>query len=40
MVAVLRKVYGGFIVLAEVAGYKRGKQWWKGESAYNPWTQH
>ena len=22
------------------ARYRRGKQGWKGESAYNPWTQH
>ena len=36
MVAVLRKVYGGFMVPAEVARHKRGYKWWKGESAYNP----
>ena len=39
MVAVLR-LYGGFKVPAKVARYKRGQRWWKGESAYNPWTQH
>ena len=22
------------------ARYRRGQQGWKGESAYNPWTQH
>ena len=38
MVAVLRKVYGGFMVPTKVARYQRGQQWWKGESAYNPWT--
>ena len=38
MVAVLRKVNGGCMILAKVARYNRGQQWWKGESAYNPWT--
>ena len=32
--------YGACMVPAKVARYKRGWQWWKGESAYNPWTQH
>ena len=34
MVAVLRKVYGGFMVPAKFARHTRGYQWWKGESAY------
>ena len=46
MVSVLRKVYGGcfeeggFNAPAKVARYQKGQQRWKGESAYNPWTQH
>ena len=40
MVAVLRKVYDGCMVPAKVAWHKRGQQQWKGEGAYNPWTQH
>ena len=31
---------GGCMVPVKVARHKRGWQWWKVESAYNPWTQH
>ena len=39
MVAVLRKVYGGFMVPAKVAILERLAMV-EGESAYNSWTQH
>ena len=26
------------MIPAKVARHNRGQQWWKGESAYNPWT--
>ena len=40
MVAALRKIYGGYMIPTKSVRYQRGQQWWKGESAYNPWTQH